>query len=152
MRLLVLLGFGWLLGFGFGWYMVRLSFTQTLRLSSVKHDCRLVLMFFICEKDCSHAYVEPNMVNTAILTHCSVWYVTGSMFQVLTISWVAAGSAGWSCFYFCPLLFAHQLYLLLCKSFQIFIQWHEFIHPHVWGLHVSNFYLRISDTDARDVT
>ena len=56
---------------------------QALRLSSVKRDRRLVLMFFKCKNDCSHAYVEPNMVNAAILTHCSGWYVTGSKFQVL---------------------------------------------------------------------
>ena len=62
---------------------------QALRLPSVKRDRRLLLMFFRCEKDCSHAYVEPNIVNTAILTRCSVWYVTGSAFQVLTISWSA---------------------------------------------------------------
>lgn len=55
---------------------------QALRLSSVKRDRRLDLMFLRCENDCSHAYVDPNMVNTAILTRCSVWYVTGSAFQV----------------------------------------------------------------------
>ena len=51
-------------------------------------------MFFKCENDCSHAYVEPNMVNTAICAPCSVWYVAGSPFQVLTINW----PAGWSFF------------------------------------------------------
>ena len=43
---------------------MRLSFIQALRLTSVKRDRRLVLTFFKCENDCSHAYVEPNMVNT----------------------------------------------------------------------------------------
>ena len=60
---------------------------QALRLPSVNRERRLLLMFLICENDCSHAYVEPNMVNTAILTHCIVWYVTGNSFQVLRISW-----------------------------------------------------------------
>lgn len=45
---------------------------QTLRLLSVKRDHRLVCMCLRCEHDCSHAYVEPNMVNTAILTRCIV--------------------------------------------------------------------------------
>ena len=62
---------------------------QALRLPSVKRVRRLLLMFLICENDCSHAYVEPNMVNTAILTRCIVWYVTGSSFQVLR--WSSAG-------------------------------------------------------------
>ena len=43
---------------------------QALRLSSVKRDYKLVLMFFRCEKDCSHAYVKSNIVSTAILTRC----------------------------------------------------------------------------------
>ena len=60
---------------------------QALRLSSVRRDRRLDLMYLRCENDCSHAYVDPNKVNTAILTRCSVWYVTGSAFQVLIISW-----------------------------------------------------------------
>ena len=46
---------------------------QALRLSSVKRDRWFVLMFFMRENDCSHVYVEPNMVNTAIPTLCSVW-------------------------------------------------------------------------------
>ena len=45
---------------------------QALRLSSIRYDCRLDLMFLRCENDCSHAYVDPNKVNTAILTRCSV--------------------------------------------------------------------------------
>ena len=62
---------------------------QALRLPSVKRDRTLVLMFFRSENDCSHAYIEPNIVNMAILTRCSVCYVTGSAFQVLKISWSA---------------------------------------------------------------
>ena len=54
---------------------------QALRLSSVRRDRRLDFMYLRCENDCSHAYVDPNKVNTAILTRCSVWYVTGSAFQ-----------------------------------------------------------------------
>ena len=62
---------------------------HALRLPSVKRDRRLVLMFFSCEKACSHAYVEPSIVSRAIFTRCSVWYVTGSAFHVFTISWSA---------------------------------------------------------------
>ena len=75
-----------------GWYLVRLSCIQALRLTYVKQNRRFVLMFFKCESNCSHEYVEPNMANTAIL--CSVWYVTESAFQVLTINW----STSWSFF------------------------------------------------------
>ena len=57
------------------------------RLSSVHRDSMLDLIFFRYEDNCSHAYVDPNKVNTAILIRCSVWYVTGSAFQVLIISW-----------------------------------------------------------------
>lgn len=57
---------------------------QALKLPSVKRDRRLVLMFFKCEKDFLHAYVEPNIVSTAKFTHSYVWYV---MLRVLTISW-----------------------------------------------------------------
>ena len=63
-----------------------------LKLTPVKRDRKFVLMFFKCENDCSHAYVEPNMANKAIHTLCTVSYVTGSAFQVLTINW----SLGWS--------------------------------------------------------
>ena len=63
---------------------------QALRLiPSVKRDSWFVLMFIKCENDCSRAYVEPNMVNTAILTFFSAWYVRGSVFQALTINWSA---------------------------------------------------------------
>lgn len=60
---------------------------QAWRLLSVKRDRRVDLMFLRCENDCSRAYVDPNMINTAILTRCSVWYMTVSVFQVLIISW-----------------------------------------------------------------
>ena len=77
-----------------GRYLIWISFIQALRLALVKRDRRFILMFFKCENDCSLAYVEPNMVNTAVHTLCSAWYVTGSAFQVLIINW----SAGWSFF------------------------------------------------------
>ena len=44
-----------------------LSFMQALRLSSVRRDRRLDLIFLRYENDCSHAYVEPNKVNTHTL-------------------------------------------------------------------------------------
>ena len=64
-----------------------LRFMKALRLLSVRPDRRLDLIFLRYENDCSHVYVDPNKVNTAILIRCSVWYVTGSAFQVLLISW-----------------------------------------------------------------
>lgn len=45
------------------WYVVRLSFMQAMRVPSVKCDRRLVR---------TTAYVEPNMVDTALLTCCTV--------------------------------------------------------------------------------
>lgn len=51
-------------------------------------------MFSRCENDWSHTEVNPNMVSAAILTQCSVWYVTRSVF--LIISWCS----GWSFFIF----------------------------------------------------
>lgn len=39
---------------------------QALRFPSVKRDCRLIFMFFRCETDCSHAFVEPEIVSTLI--------------------------------------------------------------------------------------
>ena len=44
-----------------------LSFMQALRLPSVRRDRRLDLIFLRYETDCSHAYVGPNKVNTALL-------------------------------------------------------------------------------------
>ena len=66
---------------------VMLSFMQALRLSSVRRDRRLDLIFLRYENDRSHASVDPNKVNTAILIRSSVWYVTGNGFQGLIISW-----------------------------------------------------------------
>ena len=40
---------------------------QALRLSSVRRDRRLDLMFLRCENECSHEYADPNKVNTSIL-------------------------------------------------------------------------------------
>ena len=73
MGLLVLHGFWLILG--------------DVLLSSVRCNRWLDLIFVRYENDCSHAYVDPNKVNTEILIRCSVWYVTGSAFQVLIISW-----------------------------------------------------------------
>ena len=64
-----------------------LSFMQALRLSSVRRDRRLDFIFLRYKNDCSHAYVDPNKVNTEILIRCSVWYVIGSALQVFIISW-----------------------------------------------------------------
>lgn len=50
-----------------GSYVVRFSFMQALRLLSITHDLMLFLMFSRCEKDCSHAHVEPSIVSRAIL-------------------------------------------------------------------------------------
>lgn len=61
-------------------------------MQASRRDRSLVSMFFRCEKDCSRAHVEPNVVSTAILTRCSVWCVTASAFQLLTISWSAGAS------------------------------------------------------------
>ena len=107
--------------------------------SSIKCDRWLVFMFFRCEKYCSHAFVAPNIVFQAILTRCSVWYVTWSEFSVLTIS----RSACWNLF---------QLCLLSCKSFYIFMQWLKLIYPHVWGLQGSSLELKTSEGDNWDAT
>jgi len=51
---------------------MRFSFMQAFRLSSVDLERRLVLMLFRCEKDCSHVYVEPNIVRRKIAISLNV--------------------------------------------------------------------------------
>ena len=75
MRLLVLHGFA-------DGFVVWLILGDVKLHASVGLD----LIFLRYENDCSHAYVDPNKVNTAILIRCSVSYMTGSAFQVLIIS------------------------------------------------------------------
>lgn len=71
---------------GFVVWLIRGEVKLHAGVEVLKCDRGLLLVLFRCEKDCSHAYVEPNLVNTAILTRCTV---TGSAFQVLIISWTA---------------------------------------------------------------
>lgn len=57
-------------------------------------ECRFNFMFFRCEKNCLHAYIEPNMVSTVVLLYHIMGYVKGSSFQVLKFS----SSSSWSLF------------------------------------------------------